>query len=152
MRTMYQASPWKAANGPIFRSSAFGRHTPERLGDPSAYFSRDRFVPTRQLGAPVLGRALVLANERIVQAPEPEEITLGQGEREGIDITRPVCRCKFAHYGSELGQGCSAPTAGGSGSAEFGASEATPGSGPKLETILVAGAVGVGVLLLLGVL
>lgn len=134
MRTMYQASPWKAANVPIFRSSAFGRHTPERLGDPSAFFSRESFVPTRLIGAPVLGRSL------------------GEGEREGIDITRPVCRCKFAKHEGQLGQGCSTPTAGGSGSAEFGASDVTPSQGPKMETILVAGAVGVGILLLLGVL
>lgn len=152
MRTLYQASPWKAANGPVFRSSAFGRHTPERLGDPSAYFSRDRFIPTRQLGAPALGRTLVLPNERLVHAPEVDEATMGQGEREGVDVTRPICRCHFAGDGSQLGQACSAPTAGGSGSAQFGAGEGAPSEGPKLETILVAGAVGVGVLLLLGVL
>jgi len=152
MRTMYQASPWKAANVPIFRSSALGRHTPERLGDPSNFFSRENFIPTRPLGAPVLGRAIILANERIVRAPELEDSTMGQGEREGIDITRPVCRCKFAKHDAQLGQGCSTPTAGGSGSAEFGASDAAPSQGPKMETILVAGAVGVGILLLLGVL
>lgn len=152
MRTMYQASPWKAANGPIFRSSAFINHTPERLGDPSAYFSRERFIPTRQLGTPVLGRALVLANERLVQMPDVDEPLMGQGEREGIDITRPVCRCKFAHNNTELGQACSQPTAGGSGSASFGAGETPSSEGPKLETILIAGAVGVGALLLLGVL
>lgn len=150
MRTMYQISPWKAANGPVFRSSAFGRHTPQRLGDPSAFFSPERFIPTRQLGAPVLGRAVILAPERIVHVPD--ETTLGEGEREGIDITRPVCRCKFAHNNTELGQACSAPTAGGSGSAQFGAGETAPSEGPKLETILIAGAVGIGALFLLGVL
>jgi hypothetical protein len=148
MRTMYQASPWKAANGPFFRSSAFDRHMPERLGDPSAYFSGERFLPTRSGGAPVLGRALVLPNQRIVHAPSG----LGQGDREGVDVTRPICRCDFTKHGANLGQACSAPTAGGSGSAEFGAGDAAPSGGPKMETILVAGAVGVGVLLLLGVL
>lgn len=149
MRTMYQASPWKAANGPFFRSSAFDRHMPERLGDPSGYFSGERFIPTRQPSAPVLGRALVLPNQRIIRVPNSE---LGQGDREGIDVTRPICRCEFANHGANLGQACSTPTAGGSGSAEFGAGEAAPGGGPKIETILVAGALGVGVLFLLGVL
>lgn len=152
MRTMYQASPWKAANGPVFRSAAFQYHMPERLGDPSAYFSRERFIPTRQIGAPVLGRALVLPNERLVQAPEADESMMGQGEREGIDITRPVCRCKFAHNNTELGQACSQPTAGGSGSAQFGAGEEPKSSGPNIETILAVGAVGVGILFLTGVL
>jgi len=165
MRTLYQASPWKAAEGPVFRSNALGRHTPERLGNPSAFFSRAPFIPTRPVGAPIIGatdRTLILVNEQDDGSSDATAIDMdtvldrdgwGQGEPvEGVDITRPVCRCHFAGEGSQLGQACSKPTAGGSGSAEFGAGEAAAAGDNNIGTIVVAGAVGVGVLLLLGII
>jgi hypothetical protein len=121
MRTLYQASPWKAASTPVFRSFAFDRHVPERLGDPSGFFSKAPFIPTRPVGVPIMGgvnRSLVLAKER---------------------------------GGAELGQACSKPTAGGSGSAEFGAGDGAAGDS-TIGTIAVVGVVGVGALFLLGVI
>jgi len=156
MRTMYQASPWKAAAMPVFTSSAFQRHTPSRLGDPSAFFAPEKFIPTRPLGAPIrmgsMNRTLILMNENDRPA---YDLDLDPTLVEGVDITRPICRCKFAGNGGdhELGQSCSKPTAGGSGSAEFsGGEEGAKPQGPGIGTIVAAGAVGVGVLFLLGVL
>ena len=156
MRTMYQASPWKAAAVPVFTSSALRRHTPSRLGDPSAFFAPEKFIPTRPLGAPVrmgsMNRTLILMSE---QDPDAYDIDLDPTLVEGVDIARPTCRYSFAGNGGsrELGQSCSKPTAGGSGSAEFsGGDEAVKSGGPGIGTIVAAGAVGVGVLFLLGIL
>lgn len=160
MRTSYQAAPWKAATTPLARSLSFAGHAPQRLGDPSAFFSKAPFIPARPIGAPMIGgvdRTLIVVNE---SAPRPDmETILDQdswGSREpveGVDITRPICRCKFASN-SQLGQGCSKPSSGGSGSAEFGAGEspATASSGPSLGTVAVVGVVGLGALYLLGII
>jgi hypothetical protein len=103
-----------------------------------------------------MNRALILVN---VTPDEPVVLDRGgwgpEEPVEGVDITRPICRCKFAQdSGSELGQaGCSAPSAGGSGSAEFGTGDNTAKSGgPDLGTIAVVGVVGLGALYLLGII
>lgn len=155
MRTLYQVSPWKADASPVFHSHAFNRHTPERLGDPSAFFSKAPFIPTRPVGAPIIGvtdRTLIMVNERNGEAYDSMALDMDEGLVEGVDITRPICRCKFAHNGAELGQSCSAPTAGGGGSASFGAGGEAASGGPSIGTIAIGAGIGVGVLLLLGIL
>lgn len=161
MRTSYQAAPWKAATTPLARSLTFASHSAERLGDPSGFFSKAPFLPARPVGIPMIGsvdRTLILVNERAEEAPM--EPSMGPSAEpnlddlvEGVDITRPICRCHFAGEGSQLGQSCSKPTGGGSsGSAQFGAGETKPSEGPSTGTILVAGAVGVGLLYVLGII
>lgn len=100
-----------------------------------------------------MNRALILVN-----ATPDEPIILDRGgwgpeePVEGVDITRPICRCHFAGEGSQLGEGCSKPTSGGSGSAEFGAGDNTAKAGPGLGTIAVVGVVGLGALYFLGII
>jgi hypothetical protein len=129
------------------------------LGDPSTFFSKAPFLPARPVGAPIIGstnRTLVLVSER-VDAPDMPNVVLDregwgpEGPIEGVDITRPMCRCKFSSN-SQLGQGCSRPSAGGSGSAEFGAGDGGAAGDSNIGTIAIVGAVGIGALFLFGVL
>lgn len=157
MRTAYQASPWRAATTPLARSLSLGARLPERLGDPSAFFSRAPFIPARAIGAPALGdlnRTMILVNERVSPpAYDAAALEFDEDLVEGVDITRPVCRCKFAEGGSaNLGQSCSAPTAGGSGSAQFGAGDGEKSDGMSAGTIALVSVAGVGALFLLGIL
>jgi hypothetical protein len=103
-----------------------------------------------------MNRTLILVNERASLPDMPVVLDRegwGPEPVEGVDITRPVCRCKFGQGDAELGQGCSAPTAGGSGSAEFGAGEGSGEAGDSnIGTIVLVGAAGAGLLALLGVI
>lgn len=99
-----------------------------------------------------MNRTLILVNERRDPGYDPVQLNMDESLIEGVDITRPICRCKFAHNGANLGQGCSKPTSGGSGSAEFGTPDGGEAGDSNIGTIAVAGAIGVGVLLLLGVI
>src|SRR3972149_12110123 len=97
MRTIYQASPWKAATVSPVRSFAFVSHQPHRIGTPNDTFSPARFSP-RRTGLEQAG------------AEEPLE---------GRDLTVPMCLCEYAS--SSMGQSCAKPTAGGTaGSPEVG--------------------------------
>lgn len=157
MRTAYQASPWRAATTPLARTLSFAAPAPERLGDPSAFFSKAPFIPARPVGAPPMGgmnRTLILVDERRVPAPayDPLALELDESLTEGVDITRPVCRCKFGRGDAELGQGCSSPTAGGSGEAAFGAGDGGSSGDSNVGTIALAGVAGIGLLALLGII
>lgn len=162
MRSSYQASPWAADTTPVARSLSFAAHRPERLGSPSSFFSKAPFLPTRPVGMPGMGetsRTLVLVNERVGVDPstlyDPAALESDPDLVENVDITRPICRCKFSgmHGPHRLGQSCSLPSSGGSGSAEYGAGETEGDSeGMGLGTIALIGAGGIGALLLLGVL
>lgn len=148
MRTLYQSSPWQAATSPVARSQAFGFHAPTRLGDPSGYFAGEPFMP---VGGPrIPSRSVILAAPRRTLAQTEQPI-------EGVNITRPVCRCKFGNLqrDSSLGQGCSRPTGGGgSGSATFDGNVEPPTSGQGVDvgTIALVGVGGVAALFLLGIL
>jgi len=148
MRTAYQASPWRAATTPLARSLSFASPAPQRLGDPSEFFSKVPFIPARPVGVPMGGRSLIPADSREDYAPSVR----GLGEMlDGVEVTRPICRCKFGQ-GAELGQSCSKPTAGGSGSAEYGVGDEAHAGDSNIATVVIAGAAGVGLLFLLGVL
>lgn len=149
MRTAYQASPWRAATTPLARSLSFASLAPQRLGDPSDFFSKVPFIPAQPVGVPMGGRSLIPTDSRGASAPGVR----GLGEMlDGVEVTREVCRCKFAQGGAELGQSCSKPTAGGSGSAEYGVGDEAHAGDSNIGTVVLAGAAGVGLLFLLGVL
>jgi len=162
MRSSYQASPWAADITPLARSLSFAVHRPERLGSPNAFFSKAPFLPTRPVGLPLMGassRTLVLVNESVGSDPslsyDPLALENDPNLVESVDITRPICRCKFAGMnGPHMGQSCSLPSSGGSGSAEYGAGDGAgePSEGMSLGTIALVGAGGVAALFLLGVL
>jgi len=130
MRTLYQASPWKAATVSPVRSFAFKSHQAHRIGTPSDTFSPATFSP-RRTG---LGQA---------GAREPLE---------GRDLTVPFCLCEYMN--SSMGQSCATPTAGGSGgSAEFGTDSMGESKGVgTIATVAIAGGAGVALLALLGVI
>lgn len=76
----------------------------------------------------------------------------GLGEMvDGVEVTRPICRCKFGQ-GAELGQACSKPTAGGSGSASYGVGDEAHAGDSNIATVALVGAAGVGLLFVLGIL
>lgn len=130
MRTLYQASPWKAATVSPVRSFALMSHRPHRIGTPSDTFSPARFSP-RRAG---LGQA-------------------GAGEPlEGRDVTVPFCLCEYMN--SSMGQSCAKPTAGGSGgTAEFGSDSVAESKGVgTVASVAIAGGVGVAILALFGVI
>lgn len=143
MRTIYQHAPWRVPGASLARSFALGSYSPVRLGDPGRFFVGEAFAP---VGGQV-DRALIVVQERVTEPLVDRPI-------EGVNITRPVCRCKFGKLKRDpamLGEGCSSPTAGGSGSATYDAS-GTGSSEIGVGTIALAAAGGVAALWLLGVL